>query len=140
MKKIFVLAFAFCVLLCGCMAEDPQIEPKFLVIEIADYDEKSISYTVINNSNNAVELGEDYCLEYREGESWAEVSENGEVFFNMIAYVLNPGGEKSFSENLEIRYGVLESGTYRIIKDVRLCNEDGEVCGNQEVFAEFEIP
>lgn len=139
MKRIFVLIVAFCVLFCGCGAEDPQIDPNSVIIEIGSFDEKSVSYTVINNSKNVIELGSAYSLEYNEGENWEQVPETSEVFFDMMAYVLNPEESKSFSENLEMRYGVLESGTYRIVKDIRILNEDGDLCGEQKAFGEFEI-
>lgn len=139
MKKIFLLLLAICICFCGCVSTEPQIDPNLVVIEITSYDETSINYTVINNSKFGIELGNDYHLEYKEGNNWVEVTETGEVFFTMIAYVLNPSEGKSFSENLEMRYGVLQKGTYRIVKDARLLNEDGELCGAQQATAEFEI-
>ena len=139
MKKIFVLCLAICLCFCGCVSTEPQIDPNLVVIEITSYDETSINYTVINNSKFGIELGNDYRLEFKEEENWEEVPERTEAFFSMIAYVLNPSEGKSFSENLEMRYGKLSNGTYRIVKDVRLLNEDGEICGTQQATAEFEI-
>ena len=139
MKKIFVLLLAICLCFCGCVSTEPQIDPNLVVIEITDFDETRVNYTVVNNYKFGIELGNEYRLEYKDGESWTEVPETGEVFFTMIAYVLNPGEGKSFSENLEMRYGKLQSGTYRIIKDVYLWNEDDEFCGTQQATGEFEI-
>ena len=139
MKKIFALLLAICVCFCGCVSTEPQIDPNLVVTKITSFDETSINYTVINNWKYGIEFGNDYHLEYKDGENWAEVPEQSEVFFTMIAYVLNPSEEKSFFENLEMRYGKLSNGTYRIVKDIRLLNEDGEICGTQETSAEFEI-
>ena len=126
MKKIFVLLLAICLCFCGCVSTEPQIDPNLVVIEITDFDETRVNYTVVNNYKFGIELGNEYRLEYKDGESW-------------IAYVINQGEGKDFSENLEMRYGKLQSGTYRIVKDVRLLNEDGEICGSQQITAEFEI-
>ena len=86
-----------------------------------------------------MEIGNEYYLEKKEGKSWTLVPEAEEVFFTAIAYGLNPGEAKTFEENFEMRYGVLEKGIYRISKDIRIWNEDEVICGNQRIFAEFEI-
>ena len=57
----------------------------------------------------------------------------------MIAYVLASGEKMNFSFDISARYGELSSGKYRIWKDVKLLNEDGEVCGSQRVYGEFEV-
>ena len=139
MKKIFALILAFVFIFSGCVSTEPQIDPNIIVIEINSCDGKNIEYTVVNNSKDTIELGSDYRLEFKDGEDWAEVPETGEVFFTMIAYGINPNEGKSFSENLEMRYGELQKGTYRIVKSVRLLNEDGELFGTQEATGEFEI-
>ena len=139
MKKIFALILSFVFIFSGCVSTEPQIDPNIVLVEINSCDGKNIDYTVVNNSKDTIELGNDYRLEYKEGNNWVEVPETGEVFFSMIAYVLNPGEGKSFSENLEMRYGELQKGTYRIVKSVRLLNEDGEICGAQQATGEFEI-
>ena len=138
LKKIFELFVAFCVLFCGCASSDPQIDPNNYIIKVTSYDEKSITYAVINNSKNTVEIGEAFYLEYKEGENWIPIEEKEETFFNMIAYVIEPGEVKTFDGNTEIRYGVLQEGTYRIVKDIWIWNEDGTICGEQKTFGEFE--
>ncbi len=139
MKKVFVLFAAIYLMLCGCSEKDPQTDPDNFIIEVTSCDGKNAAYTVINNSKNTVEIGNDYYLEYKEDTEWLPVEETGEVFFSMIAYGLNPGEGKSFSEDLEMRYGILPEGIYRIGKDIWIWNEDEVVCGEQRVFAEFEI-
>ena len=57
----------------------------------------------------------------------------------MIAYVLNPGEIKTYTEDLEMRYGVLPKGTYRISKEIWIWNEDDVLCGEQRAYGEFEI-
>ena len=133
------MLLAICLCFCGCVSTEPQIDPNLVTIEITSFDETTVNYTVINNWKFGIELGNDYRLEFKDGEDWSEIPETGEVFFTMIAYVLNPGEGKSFSENLEMRYGELQKGTYRIVKSVRLLNEDGEICGAQQATGEFEI-
>ncbi|MBQ3531674.1 MAG: hypothetical protein IJA05_07145 [Oscillospiraceae bacterium] len=137
MKRFLMVVLLLC--LCGCASGEPEIDPELFTAEIISFDEKSISFFVVNNSKNTVEIGNEYYLEKKEGKSWTLVPETEEVFFTAIAYGLNPGEAKTFEENLEMRYGVLEKGIYRISKDIWIWNEDEVICGNQRIFAEFEI-
>lgn len=137
MKKLLIFLALLC--LCGCAFVEPEIDPELFTAEIISFDEKSISFFVVNNSKNTVEIGNEFYLEKKEGKNWVSVPEKAEVFLAGIAYGLNPGEAKTFEENLEMRYGVLEKGIYRISKDIWIWNEDEVICGNQRIFAEFEI-
>ena len=139
MKKVVALLLVLCFLLCGCVSTEPEIDENLIKIEITDYGAKNIDYTVMNLSKKSVELGDSYTLEFKEGKNWVPVPETGEAFFSMIAYVIYAGEGKSFSEDFEMRYGVLQNGTYRIVKEVYIWNEDGETCGKQQITAEFKI-
>lgn len=139
MEKIFALFLAICLCFCGCVSTELEIDTNLIKIEITDYSAKHIDYSVVNRSKNSVELGYNYSLEVKDGKNWVPVPETEEAVFNMIAYVIYAGEVKSFSADLETRYGVLQSGTYRIVKEVYIWNEDGETCGNQQITAEFKI-
>ena len=131
MKKVFVLLIAICILLCGCVKTEPQIDPNLIKIEITYSDSKNITFDIINNSKDSIE--------YLEGKEWIPVAERTETFFDMMARILASGEKMNFSFDIAARYGELSSGTYRIAKDFTLLNEDGIPCGSQRAFAEFEV-
>ena len=135
MRKLFVLVFA----ISGCVSAEPEIDPELFTMEIISSDSENVTFEIKNNSKGSIEFGEDYCIEFKDGENWVPVEEISEYFFNMIAYGLESGGSKRFTVNFEPRYGALSSGTYRVAKDIRMLNEDGIDCGGQRVYAEFEI-
>jgi hypothetical protein len=139
MKKFLVLLIAICVLFCGCVKTEPQIDPNLIKIEITYSDSKNITFDVINNSKDSIEFGSEYSIEYLEGKEWIPVAERTETFFDMMARILASGEKMNFSFDIAARYGELSSGTYRIAKDFTLLNEDGIPCGSQRAFAEFEV-
>ena len=139
MKKVFVLILALCLCFCGCVKTEPQIDPNLIAMEVVHADTQNVVFEVTNNSKYKIEFGEDYYLEFKDGENWVPLEETNEYFFNMIAYSLEPGGWQRFDGKTEPRYGALSSGTYRVAKDFTLLNEDGVPCGSQRVYAEFEV-
>lgn len=135
MKKVFVLLIAICVLFCGCVKTEPQIDPNLIKIEITYSDSKNVTFDVINNSKDGIEFGS----EYLDGEEWAPLEERTETFFTMIAYMLASGEKMNFSFDIAARYGELSDGTYRIAKTFTLLNEDGIPCGSRMAYGEFEV-
>jgi hypothetical protein len=139
MKKFLVLLIAICVLFCGCVKTEPQIDPNLIKIEITYSDSKNVTFDVINSSKDGIEFGSEYHIEYLDGEEWLPLAEKTETFFTMIAYMLASGEKMNFSFDIAARYGELSSGTYRIAKNFTLLNEDGISCGNQMAYGEFKI-
>ncbi|MBR6658013.1 MAG: hypothetical protein IKL18_07590 [Oscillospiraceae bacterium] len=139
MKKLFLLLGVICLCFCGCVSTEPQIDPNLIKIEITHSDSENITFDVINNAKDNIEFGSEYYIDYFDGENWVTLEERTETFFTTIAHILAPGGKMNFSFDIASRYGELSSGKYRIWKDVRLLNEDGEVCGSQRVYGEFEV-
>ncbi len=139
MKKLFLLLGAICLCFCGCVSTEPQIDPNLIKIEITYSDSKNITFDVINNAKDDIEFGSEYYIDYFDGENWVTLEERNEIFFTMIAHILAPGGKMNFSFDIASRYGELSGGKYRLWKDVKLLNEDGEVCGSQRVYGEFEV-
>lgn len=139
MKKIFALFAVFCLCFSGCVSTDPQIDPELVVMEITEYFEGSVGFEIKNNSKDRISFGENYSLEFYNGKEWEEVGETSETFFIAIAHILESENIYSSSANLEMRYGILSDGNYRIVKEIRFLNEDGEDYGGQEIFAEFEV-
>ena len=139
MKKLFVLLIAICLCFCGCANTEPQIDPDLIIMEVVHADTQNVVFEVTNNSKYKIEFGEDYYIEFKDGENWVPLEETNEYFFNMIAYSLEPGGWQRFDGKTEPRYGALSSGTYRIAKDFTLLNEDEIPCGSKRPLAEIEV-
>ena len=139
MKKFFAAITALCLLLSGCANAEPEIDPNLIVMEVTYSDPEKISYEITNNWKYGIEFGSEYEIEYLEGDEWIPVAERTEAFFTLIAHGIAPGEKNVFSADFEARYGALSSGKYRVLKDIKLLNEDGTECGSQRVYAEFEI-
>ncbi len=139
MKKVLVLLIAICLLFCGCVNTEPEIDPNLVTMEVTYCDSGTVSAEISNNYKFGIEFGSEYELEYLEGKEWIPVAERTETFFTAIAYGIGSGEKNILSFNIEARYGALSNGKYRIAKDISLLNEDGIGCGSQRVYAEFEI-
>lgn len=139
MKKIIIMALVFVLAFGGCVSTEPQIDPNLVTMKITEYSGEKTGFEIKNNSKDRVTFGEDYSLEFFNGEDWEEISEREETFFIAIAHVLETGDAFVSSVNLSARYGELSNGKYRIAKDIRFENEDGVDCGGQRVYAEFEV-
>ena len=77
--------------LCGCAFGEPEIDPELFTAEIISFDEKSISFFVVNYSKNTVEIGNKYYLEKKEGKNRVSVPEKEEVLF--AEYEIKQGGK-----------------------------------------------
>ena len=145
MKRIFLLLLIIVLIFAGCAskefaAEDPQIDPNLVTVEVTGSSNKSISIKITNNSDMMLFYGEPYSLEYFENGKWEEVEGRAEGnFFHMAAYGIAPGRSAGWSANLEQRYGALSDGRYRILKHVDFQNDMGEKCAEQQISAEFEV-
>ncbi len=139
MKKIFAIIMTFCICLSGCVSTEPEVDPNLVTMEVTYSDPEKISYEITNNWKFGIEFGSEYEIEYLEGTEWIPVAERTEAFFTLIAHGIASGEKNVFSADFEGRYGALSSGKYRVVKDIKLLNEDGTECGSQRVYAEFEI-
>lgn len=73
-----------------------------------------------NDSDQQVIYGEDFLLETNVEDSWYQVPViiEDEYGFDAIGYELSPGETDSLEIDWEWLYGSLESGEYRIMKEV----------------------
>ncbi len=80
----------------------------------------SAGLTVVfeNESGSQCTYGEYYCLEKKINGSWYQVPVviDGDYAFNHIAYEV--AGEREWTIDWEWLYGSLDTGEYRIVKDV----------------------
>ena len=146
MKKIFrnflalVLIFALTLSLaaCGEEAADPEPETKDLVtmefVMGSDADNTS-TFLISNNSEEDINYGTSYFLEYLDGDEWAAYEPDEPLMWTMILITLECFEETQFNVNWEFGYGRLPDGTYRLGKEFWV---EGEEPFN--VYAEFEVP
>ena len=103
----------------------------FLEMEHPVYDPSLTRYTyfVRNATEEAVEFGEDYALQRREGDAWKDLTFRENAAFNAIGYALEPGGTMALPCGFDLYEEKPEMGTYRLVKNV----------GGQTLYAEFEL-
>lgn len=84
--------------------------------------------TVANNSEEEISFGVEYVLEYFYKDSWYKVESENEPGFVLLLITLPPG-EKNIDEiNLDF-YEPLETGKYRVIRNI----------GEYPIATEFEV-
>ncbi len=78
----------------------------------------SLKVVFENNSSSQCTYGEYFCLEKKINGSWYQVPVviDGDYAFNLIAYEV--AGEREWTIDWEWLYGSLDTGEYRIVKDV----------------------
>ena len=140
MKRGWSGALALCLLLAGCAgggeqeeAAAPQTEqtiqeaeldpaPEGLTMELEHeaYDPSLTSYTyfVHNNTDGAVEFGEPYAIQRKDGGSWADLTMRDNVGWEDIGYVLEPGGTMALSCGFWLYEEPPAVGEYRLVKEV----------------------
>ena len=75
-----------------------------------------------NSSNNTIIYDDTYELEIKKDGTWYKIE--AELLFNEPIWNLDGGNSKELDFNWENSYGVLDAGTYRIIKTISLENAD----------------
>lgn len=83
-------------------------------------------------------FGEDYVIEVKKGHKWYSLPVNDNIMFTSIGYELKKGNNLPWSTDIEVLYGKLSPGLYRIIKSYRIepPQEDSKV---YFISAEFSI-
>ncbi|NLK52824.1 MAG: copper amine oxidase N-terminal domain-containing protein [Syntrophomonadaceae bacterium] len=73
-----------------------------------------------NNSNSQCIYGNNFCLEKKINGSWYQVpfAIDGNYGFNDIGYDLAAGAEGEWTVNWDWLYGGLDTGEYRLVKDI----------------------
>jgi hypothetical protein len=85
--------------------------------------------TLSNKGSTEIEYGNPFTLEQRIGDAWEPIEDDSLCVFTLEAYPLGPGESKSQEITVCARDGeekILEAGTYRVTKRVRVPGEDGD--------------
>ncbi|WP_027963655.1 immunoglobulin-like domain-containing protein [Halalkalibacillus halophilus] len=90
----------------------------------------AIGLTVIleNSREQGYTYGEYFSLEKKVEDHWVQVpiTIDGDYGFNDIGYGLEPNGTSEWKVDWEWLYGSLDSGDYRIVKDILDIKEPGD--------------
>lgn len=148
MKRGWAWILAACLLLSGCGAgqeEEPQepeqvpqteesvTAPEGLTMEMEHpvYDPSLDTYTyfICNDTGEAVEFGEPYSIQRKEGDGWADLTMKDSVGWEDIGYTLEPGGTMALTCGFWLYEEAPETGEYRLVKTV----------GDAELTAEFTL-
>ncbi len=86
-------------------------------------DAESIALTITNTSDKEYIYGAMFTMGSEKDGHWEVVEPISEVFWDTIAYLLNPGQSREETDWIENYYGTLASGNYRIVKV--FTSEDG---------------
>lgn len=87
------------------------------------------TFIIKNNTHHDIKFGEPYFLEEERSGKWYEVETIDDLYFNLPLYILKPGESKLIDLNWEHSYGKLDSGKYRVVKEI----------DNNNITAEFII-
>ena len=140
------------ILLCGCLlfltgcgdrigkVSDIEITNSDISVSIKDGTLTNVGATFIfeNNSNQTLGYGESYHLEIKNDNSWHILKTINDAVFIMPLYLLQSNESIELHIDWENFYGSLESGEYRLIKDVCFIKGD-EMTDNFNIGVEFII-
>lgn len=139
-----LLGILFCgILLLGLTGCNDKVDQN-VILSIKEGTLTPIGVTLIlkNESNTDYSYGEPYYIEQEIDGNWQKLETIHDMVFNLQAYQLESGKFVEFSINWVYGYGQLESGKYRIVKQI-FEKTDSELHNSNivsfNVYAEFEI-
>lgn len=142
MKRLLI-GILLLVLLTGCGGGAPErgtdetggaLPPGaglWMELEHSVYDPSltSFTYFIRNGAEKAVEFGEPYHIQRREGDRWTDLTMRENWGFLSIGYSLEPGSTMSLTCTLDMYEESPEQGEYRLVKTV----------GEETLYAEFRL-
>lgn len=113
-----------------------DVSSNLVIMEVKEGSLTNTKATLImtNHTNDNYTYGNPYFIEKEKDGTWYELKTINDLFFTMPAFELKANSSVEFEIDWEYGYGKLESGKYRIIKDVS--NSKGE---RIYIAAEFTI-
>lgn len=139
-----LLGILFCgILLLGLTGCNDKIDQNVILsIKEGTLTNKSVTLILKNDSKVNYSYGELYYIEQEKNGDWQKLETIHDMVFNLPAYQLESGKSVEISINWLYGYGYLESGKYRIIKQIYE-NNDSKLHDSNivsfNVYAEFEI-
>lgn len=147
MRRGWAWILAAGLLLSGCGAGEQAVEepeqsavpetlepaPEGLTMELEHpvYDPSLTSYTyfIHNGTGEAVEFGEPYSIQRKEGDGWTDLTLRENAGWFLIGYSLDPGKTMALTCGFALYEEMPEAGEYRLVKTV----------GDAELTAEFAL-
>jgi hypothetical protein len=141
MKKLTITVIAaLAIIMAACSAASPKLEssPYGAADELTDISmtvregtvgrqAESVALTITNLSGKEYMFGAPFELEKEIDGVWHQCPPKEEMAFIMIAYILEPHGMAEEAITLHSFFGVLEPGTYRVVKSFNTENDTGGV-------------
>lgn len=95
---------------------------------------------MVNKTNEQAMYGQPFGIDQKVGNEWVELAPVIQNYaFTMEAFIIPPGRFREMEVNWEWLYGSLDTGRYRIVKNMRTEPKDGT--GYEATLTvEFEIP
>jgi cell division protein FtsL len=91
---------------------------------------KGVSIIITNNNENEISYGEEFKIQKKIDGEWKNLEYLPNTVWNALAYITKGNSQTSKKLNIENYYGELESGIYRVVKQI----------GNNTIYSdEFEI-
>jgi len=105
-----------------------NIDGVTMVVKEGTASATGLTVTLENTSGNECIYGEYFWLEKKIGEKWYQVpvAFDGDYAFDDIGYILAPESSSEWVVDWEWLYGSLDTGQYRIVKNVLVSTDSGE--------------
>jgi len=161
MKKIIILALLSFILLslAGCdlfgflNSDKMSVGDKFVddesnsngiensKMEYVSHDKNSLTVHIVNNSGSAWQSGNmrDYELQVKKDGEWYRVEQKGEFANTMEAMIFTHGQELTHTFVFTERYGELEAGQYRVVKNYWATATEDREAGAFYLDCEFTV-
>lgn len=121
MKKKLLISLSvliFCLCLVGCGKKMNQLENISITIKDGTLTKTSATIIITDLSVNENTYGEWFRIDKKENGKWNEVKKIGEAWFNLIGYMVDENHQLELNQNWKDIYGELETGEYRLVKEV----------------------
>ena len=140
-KVLFVLFFlTVCLGLTGCFNKNIDNRNISLNVKEGTLSMIGVTLTLKNESKNNYSYEEAYYIEQENDDSWSKVQTIRGMGFNDLLWRVNAGESVEISINWLNEYGKLNSGKYRIVKEIfKSSSSSMDNSDKFNVYAEFEI-
>lgn len=98
-----------------------------------DESEKSIDYSIINNSNYQISMDDSYTLKYFEFGTWGKINPVKNAIWYDIEVIINPMDSTFFTIFLDFFEFDFPSGKYLIEKKIDIINDKYKFDNNESV-------
>lgn len=128
MRKILISLFILMCIVTGCKNSNNN-DKIAVAIKYGTLTRTGATIIITDNSGNNNTYGTEYSIEKKENGKWKELNTLIKAVWNYKGYHVDSNNKLEFEINWSDLYGLLENGTYRLIKKVN----------NKNIYAEFKL-